>query len=111
MAWAWQAHRGSANNKTSSTSIGVSPSAVIQVNDLLLVRVASDNLATVDGESNDHTSVTDNKGNSYTKLREHTKASGGAAAGVTVSMFMSKITTQLEVADTVTVNFSAAIAA
>lgn len=105
MAWAWQAHRGSANNKTASASIGVSPSTAIPVNSILVVRCASDNGGAGAGESNEHTSVTDSKGNTYTKLREHT-AGGAAASSVTGSIWAARITTQLETTDTVTINFS-----
>ncbi|MBI2450802.1 MAG: hypothetical protein HYV52_00470 [Parcubacteria group bacterium] len=108
-SWAFVAHRGSANNKTGGANISVSPTASIPSGAFLVIRAASDNLSAVNGDNNEHTSVTDSKGNTYAQFVEFTNASGAAGSGVTVSMWGSILTVGLGVADSVTVNFSGAV--
>jgi len=110
MAWAFVAHRGSANAKASATTISVSPTAALAVDSIIIVRGCTDNgSGDVGGESNRH-SVSDSKGNTWTKIREH-NSGGGAASGVIGSLFISKITTQIETTDTVTLTIDIAVSA
>lgn len=88
--------------------------ANVLVGDAALFGIATDNIATVDGVSNTHTTVVDSKGNVWTKIYEYTNTVGGVAAdGVTVSLWLcADITTQLVITtDTVTVTFSASTVA
>ncbi len=109
MAWAYVAHRGNASNKISSLSVSRVPTANLPVNAIIVVRCSSDNLSTTDGTSSNHTSVTDDKGNTWEKISEWTETSGAANDGVTVSLWITKITTEILTTDFIQVNFSGSI--
>ncbi|MEM2107835.1 MAG: hypothetical protein QXL10_00925 [Candidatus Bathyarchaeia archaeon] len=111
MGWSFIAHRGSANNKTSGTSISVSPNAAISAGRVLVVRCVSDNSGTTSGQSSEHTSVSDSKGNTYTKIREQRYSAGAAADGVVGSLWISRLTTALGTSDTITLTLGAAVTA
>lgn len=106
MSWAFVAHRGSAQNKVAASSISMNPTANINVGEICVVRVVADNYSGASAVTNWH-SVSDNKGNSWTKIREHTISSGGAANdGVTASLFISRITAQILTTDAITAAFN-----
>lgn len=109
MALAHVAARGTAADTASASSIGVAPTAGIALGNLLIVRVAAHNLSASTGATNEHTSVTDTQGNTYTKLHEYTLSNGGASLGLTVSIWAAVLTTALTTGDTVTVNISGAV--
>lgn len=67
----------------------------IEVGNVAIAWAAMDNLASADGNTTDCTSMTDSASNSWIPLREYTYAEGAAAAGATVCMFYSVLTTQL----------------
>jgi len=77
--------------------------------------VATDNIATFDGSTNDHRSVTDSVGNTWTKAREFTTAGtatpAAAGTGATVSIWYTKATVSLPTTGSITVNFSGSITA
>lgn len=102
MAWAFVAHRGSANNKVAGTTISVSPSANLDVGDIIVVRCVSDDSAT----NNGHT-VSDSKGNVWTLLRQ--QFSPGTDA--TSSLWASKLTASILTTDTITLTLTDSVSA
>ena len=110
MAWAFVAHRGNALTKVSGATLAVNPTATLVVGAVVIVRCAADNLAAASGETTEH-SVADSKGNTWTKMREHCSAGGGAALGVTISTFVSQITVELLTSDTITLTVTSAVSA
>ena len=98
--------RGSAVSNANGTTLSVSPSANIVVGKVLLVASASDNNQTTDGQSSFHT-VSDSKGNTWIKITEYTETDGAADDGVSVSLWLSLITTQINTTDTVTLTLGA----
>lgn len=106
LAWTFVAARGSAADKTSDTTIAMNPSATLDVGDVIIVFCASDNTATSDTESSEHT-VTDSASNKWHKIREHCKGAAGANNGVTGSVWMSKLTAQITTSGTITLTTSA----
>lgn len=107
MAWTFLGHRGSATSKGAFIgSLSVNPTATIPVGAILVVRVSTDNFQGEAGIDPTHFSVTDSKGNVYTKIQEFTRSPGGANQdGVTGSLWAGEIATALTTADTVTINF------
>lgn len=112
MAWTFQIHRGSANNKTSGTTISVSPSGTMVVDRIAIVRCVSDNPDDASSGNTNFHSVSDSKGNTWTKIREETiNPAGAAGSGATVSTFISKITTEILTTDNVTLTITIATTA
>jgi len=72
---------------------------------------AGDNLSGSDGDNSEHVSLVDDRSNTWTKLKEFTNAQAGAATGVTASIWMTQIATQVETTDNITLTFSSAITA
>jgi len=109
MAFADLGNNVAVGDKTSASSIANSAGVMqaVSAGNLLVLIVGKDNAATADGNTNEFTSVTDTKGNTWTKAREFCNAQGAANAGVTVAVFYSVLTTALVVGvDVITVNFS-----
>ena len=74
-AWAAFASGSSfctANVGTSATSWTFAPSAQLTAGNVGVIVLATDNLAITDGYTNDHFSMTDTAGNTWTKAREWT---------------------------------------
>jgi hypothetical protein len=87
--------RGTANTKTTGTSLAVTvATANIPAGALVVVRGVTDNVQASSGATTNHT-VTDSQSNTYTRLTEGTYSAGGAADGVTASLFYSVLTTGL----------------
>lgn len=105
MAWSFSGHRGSANNKTSGPVITVAPNQTVPVNAVLVAVCVTDNINTAGGVSATHI-VADFKGNVWTKIIEFTNAAA-AGAGITASVWVSKITTALTTSDTIALTLSA----
>lgn len=72
----------------------------------ILVNV-TDNTSTVDGDNNEHTSVSGGTG-TWTKLGEYTNANGAAAAGVTTSVWLFEASGTVSVGTTITMNYASA---
>jgi hypothetical protein len=104
---------GSAQNKTSQTTISFTVGSTGAAADaLLLVLIGSDNVETADSEDgSDISSVSDSKGNTYARAKTFTNGQGAVRAGVTVGIYYSKLTSELVTGDTVTVTFSEAVTA
>ncbi len=95
MAWGAPAVAGNGQNKASSTLVQATITVSPAVGDVVIVLIAADNTSTTDGDNGEVSSVTDSKSNTYTKAREFTNGQGAAAAGATVSLWFSKLTTAL----------------
>jgi len=95
-------------SKTAGTSLSCTVGTEnFDAGNIAILWFAGDNTATVDGNDQLLSSVTDSKGNSWTVQRCFTNAQGAAAAGATVCLAWSKITTTLvSGTDTITANFS-----
>lgn len=74
--------------------------------DVGILRVATDNISTTDGNTNDHTSVTGWTG-TVTKLGERTNTVGGAAGdGACVSLWLLEASGTINTGTTLTINLS-----
>jgi hypothetical protein len=101
--------RGTASERTSDTSIAVSPGTAIAVGQLAFLTTLGDNISTTTGASTDH-SVADSVGNTWTKAFEYTYSPGGAANdGMTVSVWYTVVETEIGTGATVTTTFGSAI--
>lgn len=111
MAFGARSARGTQGERASDTSHVVTvANGNVTVGSILVSTWVTDNLATVDGTSNNHSQVVDSKGNTWTKAWERTESSGAAADGLCVSQWFTKVTTQLvSGTDTVTLTTSAAV--
>ncbi len=107
-SWTYVANRGTATEKTSDTSISVNPSATLDVGDIIFVFCVADNVSA--GPDTNHHTVSDSQSNPWTKIGE-TSPNLGPGSGVTVSLWVSKLTTQLATTDTITLTVSSAVTA
>lgn len=80
------------------------------IGEFLVVVVASDNIQTTNGVSNNHTNLQDDQGHTYTKLIEYTYGQGSAAAGATVSIWVSSAMTVTQITN-LRATFSASLTA
>src|SRR5574341_1371608 len=110
MAWGTFAYRGNTSEKTSDTSIAISPTANLLVDEIIFVFCETDNSATTQGETTNH-SLADSKGNTWTKLIEFTRTAGSANDGVTASLWATKVTTQINTTDSITLTLASAVTA
>jgi hypothetical protein len=95
-------HSTSASSVTHTTT-----TSSLAANDEATLRVVTDNIATADGASNTHTSVTGGTGQ-WLKIGEYTNSPGGVAGdGVTVSLWKFKATGTNGTGTVFTINFSA----
>lgn len=103
MAFSAVTERGSATNKSvGGTTIAVSPTANLTVGKIVFAYGVVDNTATASGASTNHTSVTDTDGHTWNKVFERTMSSGVAADGVTHSLWWTKVATQIDTTDSIT---------
>lgn len=100
--------RGTIGERLSGTTFAISPSAAITVGKIACFSAVTDNLQTTSGPSTDH-SVTDTDGHTWTKIFEETGSSGVAADGLTVSLWMTKVTAEIGTGDAVTLTISSAV--
>ena len=113
-AWAAFASGSSfctANVSTSATSWTFATSAQLTAGNVGVIVLATDNVATTNGNTNDHSSITDAAGNTWTKAREWTNAISAVADAATVSVWYSKASANLASGGNITVNLSGSIAA
>ena len=98
--------RGSSVQGTGNvSSITVTPTGTITVGKMAFLAVATDNSATVDGCGETSHSVEDTAGNTWTRILECTETDGAVDDGAKISLFATKVTTQLTTSNTVTVTF------
>src|SRR5437870_974588 len=114
-AWAAFASGSSfctANVSTSATSWTFATSAQLTAGNVGVIVLATDNVATTNGNTNDHSSITDAAGNTWTKAREYTTTETNAVAdAATVSVWYSKASANLASGGNISVNLSGSIAA
>ena len=102
------AARGTGVSSSSGTTVGVTPTGTIVAGRVAVLTVSTDNTQTTTGTSSNHSTVTDSAGNTWAKLGEYTNGQSAAAAGITVSVWMSQLTTQLTTGTPVTATLSTA---
>ena len=106
-AWAHIGTLGTAQDKTSGTSIVLTTSATAEAANVVMLVVAKDNAATADGNTSEFTSISDSAGgNTWVKALEFCNAQAAADAGATVALWYSKLTNQISSGGTITANFS-----
>ena len=107
ISWRFVTSHGGASTKTPGTGLGFSPVSTIPSGDVFVVFCVSDNIDLITGATNTHV-VTDNTSSSvYTKISEFTNSPGGVAGdGLTISMWITQVTTQILSSNTVTLSFS-----
>src|SRR3972149_297686 len=97
---------------SSSTTLTctMNPGENLEVDKVGILVCSGDNVTAADGNSNDHGTVTDSAGNTWTKAYEFTEGTGGVAAGPTVSVHFAKVNTQLTGgSSTITCNYNTAV--
>ena len=104
MAVAFKAALGSGLSTSSGTTIVITTTAAIAIDDLVVVRWASDNL-----NATTPTATCADGGNTYTVLRQGA-VNASAAAGVAGGMFATKATVARGSGSTITVTLSGAVA-
>lgn len=110
MAFSAITARGSATEKTSDTSLSMSPSANLTVNKLVIVHCATDNNSdNVADEPSESHSLSDSQGNIWRKVTEYTDSDGAAADGVTSSLWYTIVTTQIGTGNTITLTTASAV--
>jgi hypothetical protein len=73
--------------------------------DFAILTISTDNTSTVDGDNNEHTSVSGGTG-TWTKLGEYTNSNGAAAAGITVSVWLFEASGSVPVGTSITLSFA-----
>ena len=108
MAFTSNVSLGTANSTAASTTLALTTTSIAEVGKLVVLIIAADNTSTVNtGSGNEITTISDTAGNAYVKLREFVNSQGAAAAGVTVSLWIARITTELASASTITITLGA----
>ena len=102
MALASVGNLGSNQVKAAGTTVVLTTTAAVAQGGLIVVVSSWDNIEATDGETS-RLSCADSVGNTYTKVKEYTRGSPGAAAGVTLGVFYAKATTALPLGGTITV--------
>lgn len=110
MAWSAIGHYGSAQNKTSGTTLQLfQPAAAIAAGSVIVVAIAVDNQQTTDGVSTLVSSVVGSASGTFTKALEYTNGEGAPNAGVTCAVYYRYVTGTITAgADTITVTLSTA---
>jgi len=100
---------GTGVSSTSSTTFTLTTATnTLASGDFAILTVATDNTATADGASTDHSSVSGGTG-TWTKLGEYTNTVGGAAAdGVTTSLWLFEATGTMSTGTVITVTLGTA---
>lgn len=109
MAWSYIGVDAAGTSTASSSSVSCTVLSTLTVGQVITARIAKDNVQTTDGNTSEVTSVTDTRSNTWTKAREFCNGQGGAAAGAVIAIYYCVVTTQIEIGDTVTANFSSSI--
>jgi hypothetical protein len=99
---------GTGVSATSSTTFTLTTATnTLAAGDYAILVVTSDNTATADGASTDHTSVSGGTG-TWTKLGEYTNGNGAAAAGVTTSLWRFEATGAVATGTVITITLGTA---
>lgn len=99
---------GAAFNSGNTLNVPITSGLVILADEVALLAISSTNTSTADGDNSEVSSVVDTASNGWTKLGEWTNANGSADAGVTVSLWQSRLTATLDgdAGANITVNFA-----
>ncbi len=100
--------RGSTVRTTSGTTIAVTPTANVTVGKIAFLGCVTDNTATANGASANHDSVADTDGHTWAEVFEETDSDTAAADGSTISLWWTKVTTQIDTTDAVTLTIDTA---
>lgn len=100
---------GTANSTVSGTSLAITTGTTLNVGEIAIGAIAIDNNCDSNNvvvETTEVSSVTDSASNTWSRLKEicTSQNSGGVNAGSTLSIWLSKITTQLTAGGTITFN-------
>lgn len=109
MAWASVGVTGSATSTTGGTTLALTTAATAEVGNVVLLLIAKDNAASADGNTSEVTGVADDSGNTWALLREFCNAQGAAGAGATVSVWYTKVTSEITATEAITATFSGSI--
>jgi hypothetical protein len=96
----------SSAGKGASSSTSLFYSLTLAAGTISIVLAGKDNIQTTDGQTSEVTSVSDNKGNTFTKIGEFTNGQTAADAGATISVWKCKLTTGVISTDSVSINYS-----
>lgn len=110
MAFSGVVSRGFGVRTTSGTDVTKSPDSAIAVGKICIVQVVTDNIATSDGSSSNHT-LSDTDGHTWTKVYEHTDSAGAALDGSTTSLWWTKVTSEIGTSDVITCTINGSITA
>lgn len=105
MAFSGVAARGSITASSFGSTLVLNPSANIVAGKIAFISVTTDNLAIVDGNTTNH-SISDSKGNTWNKVFEVTDTDGAVNDGITVSLWWSKVGTDILTTDSVTLTLT-----
>lgn len=91
---------------TGSGNYVITTSAAAEVGNVVILPLGKDNVATSDGTGSEITSVADTGLNTWSALAQFVNGQGAANAGAYVAAILAKITTQINISDTITVTKS-----
>jgi len=112
LSWGSAGSIGVGNSKASGTTLVLTTTATAEAGNVVFLVIASDNVATADGNTSEVSSIADSAGgNTWTKAREFCNAQGAANAGTTLSFWYSKLVNQIASGGTITVTFANTITA
>lgn len=109
MSWSFVGHRGSSNNKNAGAVLAHAPTGTLSAGNIAVAVAVSDNVSTGGGQTQDHV-VADFKGNSWQKIIEQSNAAA-AGAGLTLSVWICRLTVPLLTTDSVVFGIRAAATA
>lgn len=102
--------RGSGGNTTAATSFtGVSPSGTIAAGSMGVLIITADNAGAGGATAVCPATITDSKGNVWTRRRNPIFDPGAAAAGVEIAVYTSLLTTALLATDNANFNWAAGV--
>ena len=96
--------RGSNAQTGGASSLSVQPTANITVGKIAIVQAVSDNDDTVGGATTFHT-LSDTDNNTWARVYEVTDTDGAADDGSTTSLWWTKVATQIDTTDSITVTY------
>jgi hypothetical protein len=98
-AWSFISARGNATNTSAQATVTLNPSAAIAVGRIALVVCSMHNTVTTSTGDSTLQTVTDTHTHTWTRLREISRS---GTDDITLGLWMTKITTQIETTDTIT---------
>ncbi len=109
MAWTsngWLSTSGD-SSKTAGTTVVLTVTGAVPAGRVVVVHVAIDNTSTTDGNTSEVSSITDSAGgNTWVKALEYCNSKAASNGGATVSLWYSKLSTQIPDGGTITANLA-----